>query len=44
VHEKDLTYFEAERDLLGFGHDRINAWLADHWAAPDGSGCQKVQV
>jgi putative nucleotidyltransferase with HDIG domain len=34
VREKDLTYFEAERDLLGFGHDRINAWLADHWKLP----------
>ncbi len=32
--EKDLFYLEAEREVLGFGHDRINAWLADHWKLP----------
>uniref|UniRef100_I2Q5U5 Putative signal transduction protein n=1 Tax=Desulfovibrio sp. U5L TaxID=596152 RepID=I2Q5U5_9BACT len=34
VGERDLTYLEAEREVLGFGHDRINAWLADHWKLP----------
>ena len=34
VAADDLTYFEAERKLLGFGHDRINAWVADHWKLP----------
>ncbi|EHJ49286.1 metal dependent phosphohydrolase [Solidesulfovibrio carbinoliphilus subsp. oakridgensis] len=34
VAERDLTYLEAEREVLGFGHDRINAWLADHWKLP----------
>ncbi len=34
VKEKDLTYIEAENDVLGFGHDRINAWLAQHWHLP----------
>lgn len=34
VAERDLTYLEAERAVLGFGHDRINAWLADHWKLP----------
>lgn len=34
VAERDLYYLEAEREVLGFGHDRINAWLADHWKLP----------
>jgi putative nucleotidyltransferase with HDIG domain len=34
VAADDLTYFEAERKLLGFGHDRINAWIAEHWKLP----------
>ena len=34
VTERDLYYLEAEREVLGFGHDRINAWLADHWKLP----------
>lgn len=34
VKEKDLTYLEAETEVLGFGHDRINAWLAAHWHLP----------
>ncbi|NMC48231.1 MAG: HDOD domain-containing protein [Desulfovibrio sp.] len=34
VKEKDLPYIEAEKEVLGFGHDRINAWLADHWKLP----------
>ncbi|MFW5487507.1 MAG: HDOD domain-containing protein [Desulfovibrio sp.] len=34
VKEKDITYFAAEREVLGFGHDRINAWLADSWHLP----------
>lgn len=34
VEAKGLTYFQAEKDVLGFGHDRINAWLARHWGLP----------
>jgi HD-like signal output (HDOD) protein len=34
VAERDIYYLEAEREVLGFGHDRINAWLADHWKLP----------
>lgn len=34
VKAKELTYFQAEKDVLGFGHDRINAWLAKHWGLP----------
>ena len=32
--ESGLCPLEAERAVLGFGHDRINAWLADHWNLP----------
>jgi HD-like signal output (HDOD) protein len=34
VKNEDLTYLQAEKKVLGFGHDRINAWLADHWNLP----------
>jgi len=34
VETKQLTYFQAEKDVLGFGHDRINAWLGRHWGLP----------
>jgi len=34
VEAKQLTYFQAEKDVMGFGHDRINAWLARHWGLP----------
>jgi putative nucleotidyltransferase with HDIG domain len=34
VQAKEMTYFQAEKDVMGFGHDRINAWLARHWGLP----------
>ncbi len=34
VAEGDLLYLEAEKKVLGFGHDRVNAWVADHWNLP----------
>lgn len=34
VTTDDLSYLAAERQVLGFGHDRINAWLADYWKLP----------
>ena len=34
VRTQDLRWLEAERAVLGFGHDRINAWLAEHWHLP----------
>jgi len=34
VRGQDMRWFEAEKAVLGFGHDRINAWLADHWHLP----------
>jgi putative nucleotidyltransferase with HDIG domain len=32
--EKTLSYYKAEKHVLGFAHDRINAWLARHWHLP----------
>lgn len=32
--QNDIPYFQAEKEVLGFGHDRINGWLADHWNLP----------
>jgi putative nucleotidyltransferase with HDIG domain len=34
VKAKDMNYIHAEKDVMGFGHDRINAWLARHWGLP----------
>ncbi|MGE4536020.1 MAG: HDOD domain-containing protein [Desulfovibrio sp.] len=34
VAERDCYYLEAEREVMGFGHDRINAWLSGHWKLP----------
>ncbi len=32
--KEDISYLEAEKKILGFGHDRVNAWLCDHWKLP----------
>ncbi len=34
VAKDNLNYLQAEKEVLGFGHDRINAWIADHWNLP----------
>ncbi len=34
VKARDLTYRQAENDILGFSHDRINLWLSTHWNLP----------
>ncbi|WP_027190840.1 HDOD domain-containing protein [Fundidesulfovibrio putealis] len=34
VKARDMTYLDAEKALMGFGHDRVNAWIADHWKLP----------
>lgn len=31
---EDIHPLEAEREILGFGHDRVNAWLSEHWNLP----------
>lgn len=30
----DVDYITAEREVMGFGHDRINAWVGRHWNLP----------
>ena len=32
--EKFLNTREAETEVLGFAHDRVNSWLSDHWRFP----------
>ncbi|MGE4296872.1 MAG: HDOD domain-containing protein [Desulfovibrionaceae bacterium] len=34
VAAEDIAYLEAEKRVYGFGHDRVNAWLATHWRLP----------
>ena len=34
VEMHDISFLEAECRILGFGHDRINRWLGDHWNLP----------
>jgi len=34
VETQDISFFEAESRVLGFGHDRINKWLVEHWNLP----------
>lgn len=34
VKTEDLLFREAERSVLGFGHEKINEWLCEHWNLP----------
>lgn len=34
VREQDLRYIQAEQQVLGFAHDRVNLWLCNHWNLP----------
>ncbi len=34
VKTDDLLFRDAEKELLGFGHDKINSWLCEHWNLP----------
>ncbi|EMG38724.1 putative signal transduction protein [Desulfocurvibacter africanus PCS] len=34
VAQDDTYPLLAEKEMLGFGHDRVNAWLAKHWNLP----------
>lgn len=34
VKSTDVPYVEAEKEVMGFTHERINAWLARHWHLP----------
>ncbi|PCJ59479.1 MAG: HD family phosphohydrolase [Planctomycetota bacterium] len=31
VREKDCLFYEAEKELFDFGHDKIGVWLAEKW-------------
>lgn len=31
---EEIRYSEAEQQVLGFSHDRVNAWVADLWHLP----------
>lgn len=34
VQERDISYRQAESEVLGFAHDRINLWLCSYWNLP----------
>lgn len=34
VKTRDCTYRQAENEILGFAHDRINLWLSTYWNLP----------
>ena len=34
IKTEDLTTIQAEERVLGFGHDKINAWLSNAWRLP----------
>ncbi len=36
VRNEDISFYEAEKLILGFGHTRVNTWMASHWNLPLG--------
>ena len=34
VAAENISFYEAEIRILGFGHDYINKWLGEHWNLP----------
>ncbi len=34
VKKNDMTYREAELEVLSFGHDRVNLWISELWNLP----------
>ncbi|MDL2314621.1 HDOD domain-containing protein [Desulfovibrio sp. OttesenSCG-928-C14] len=36
IEKDDLSFREAEKKLLGFTHEKVNAWLCEHWNLPLG--------
>lgn len=34
VKSEDILFREAEKRILGFGHEKINDWLCEHWNLP----------
>lgn len=34
VKKDDVLFRDAEKEILGFGHEKINEWLCEHWNLP----------
>lgn len=34
VKKNDILFHQAEKEVLGFGHEKINEWLCEHWNLP----------
>lgn len=34
VKKEDIMFRDAEKRVLGFGHEKINVWLCEHWNLP----------
>jgi HD-like signal output (HDOD) protein len=34
VKQDDVMFREAEKQILGFSHDKINSWVCEHWNLP----------
>lgn len=34
VETRDISYREAEMEVLGFSHEKVNNWLGQHWHLP----------
>jgi putative nucleotidyltransferase with HDIG domain len=35
AEEKQISFYEAENEVLGFNHGEVGHWLAEHWNLPD---------
>lgn len=42
VTAEDLTFIEAEKEVLGFSHLDVNAWIATQWKLPESLKCAMV--
>lgn len=34
VKQEDIVFRDGEKRILGFGHEKINGWLCEHWNLP----------
>ncbi len=34
VRERDISFYEAEIQVLGFSHEKVNDWLCEQWNLP----------
>ena len=42
ARDRDCPRYEAEKDILGFDHGEVGAWLAAHWRLTD-SVCEAIR-